>query len=42
MAENIKVIKGNNYAFDKKLEIGDLKRANLPHEEIYTSLSYWF
>jgi pyruvate kinase len=37
--ENIKVIKGNNYAFDKKLEIGDLKRANLPHDEIYTSLA---
>ena len=38
VAENIKVIKGNSYTFDKNQQSGDLKRANLPHEEIYTSL----
>ena len=34
-----KVIKGSNYIFDKIPEIGDFKRVNLPHEEIFKSLS---
>ncbi len=34
-----KVIKGSNYIFDKDPEIGDFKRVNLPHEEIFKSLS---
>ncbi len=37
--ENIKVIKGSNYIFDKKAEIGDFSRVNLQHNEIYESLS---
>ena len=36
---DIKVIKGNNYIFDKNTEIGDFSRVNLSHEEIYESLS---
>ena len=36
---DIKVIKGNNYIFDKNIEIGDLSRVNLSHYEIYESLS---
>ena len=39
VVENIKVIKGNNYIFDKNSKLGDLKRVNLPHEEIYNSLA---
>ena len=34
-----KVIKGSNYVFDKIPEIGDFKGVNLPHEEIFKSLS---
>ena len=34
-----KVIKGSNYIFDKAPEIGDFKRVNLPHDEIFKSLS---
>ena len=34
-----KVIKGSNYIFDKDPEIGDFKRVNLPHNEIFKSLS---
>ena len=34
-----KVIKGSNYIFDKNPEIGDFKRVNLPHDEIFKSLS---
>ena len=37
--EDIKVIKGSTYNFDKKTEIGDFSRVNLSHEEIYESLS---
>ena len=37
--EDIKVIKGNTYNFDKKTEIGDFSRVNLSHNEIYESLS---
>ena len=37
--ENIKVIKGSTYIFDKKAEIGDFSRVNLQHNEIYESLS---
>ena len=37
--ENIKVIKGSTYNFDKKTEIGDFSRVNLSHDEIYESLS---
>ncbi len=37
--ENIKVIKGSTYIFDKKAEIGDFSRVNLQHNEIYGSLS---
>ncbi len=37
--ENIKVIKGSTYIFDKKTEIGDFSRVNLQHNEIYESLS---
>ena len=37
--ENIKVIKGSTYIFDKKTEIGDFSRVNLSHNEIYESLS---
>ncbi len=37
--ENIKVIKGSTYNFDKKTEIGDFSRVNLSHNEIYESLS---
>ncbi|MDG1982044.1 MAG: pyruvate kinase [Alphaproteobacteria bacterium] len=36
---DIKVIKGNNYIFDKNTEIGDFSRVNLSHDEIYESLS---
>ena len=36
--EDIKVIKGSTYNFDKKTEIGDFSRVNLPHDEIYESL----
>ena len=36
---DIKVIKGNNYIFDKSAEIGDFSRVNLSHDEIYESLS---
>ena len=36
---DIKVIKGNNYIFDKSTEIGDFSRVNLSHDEIYESLS---
>ena len=36
---DIKVIKGNNYIFDKNTEIGDFNRVNLSHDEIYESLS---
>ena len=36
---DIKVIKGNNYIFDKNSEIGDFSRVNLSHDEIYESLS---
>ena len=36
---DIKVIKGNNYIFDKNIEIGDFSRVNLSHDEIYESLS---
>ena len=34
-----KVIKGSNFIFDKDPEIGDFKRVNLPHDEIFESLS---
>ena len=34
-----KVIKGSNYIFDKDPEIGDFSRVNLPHDEIFNSLS---
>ena len=37
--EDIKVIKGSTYNFDKKTEIGDFSRVNLSHNEIYESLS---
>ena len=37
--EDIKVIKGSTYNFDKKTEIGDFRRVNLSHDEIYESLS---
>ena len=37
--ENIKVIKGSTYIFDKKAKIGDFSRVNLQHNEIYESLS---
>ena len=37
--EDIKVIKGSTYNFDKKTEIGDFSRVNLSHNEIYASLS---
>ena len=37
--DDIKVLKGNTYIFDKNTELGNLKRVNLPHEEIYTSLA---
>ena len=37
--ENVKVIKGSTYIFDKKAEIGDFSRVNLQHNEIYESLS---
>ena len=37
--EDIKVIKGSTYNFDKKTEIGDFSRVNLSHHEIYESLS---
>lgn len=36
---DIKVLKGNNYIFDKRQEIGDFNRVNLSHDEIYDSLS---
>ena len=36
--EDIKVIKGSTYNFDKKTEIGDFSRVNLSHDEIYESL----
>ena len=34
-----KVIKGSNFVFDKDPEIGNFKRVNLPHNEIFKSLS---
>ena len=37
--EDVKVIKGSTYNFDKKTEIGDFSRVNLSHNEIYESLS---
>ena len=37
--EDIKVIKGSTYNFDKKAEIGNFSRVNLSHNEIYESLS---
>ncbi|MDC3140692.1 pyruvate kinase [Alphaproteobacteria bacterium] len=37
--EDIKVIKGSTFNFDKKTEIGDFSRVNLSHDEIYESLS---
>ncbi len=37
--EDIKVIKGSTYNFDKKTAIGDFSRVNLSHNEIYESLS---
>ncbi len=37
--EDIKVIKGSIYNFDKKTEVGDFNRVNLSHNEIYESLS---
>ena len=37
--ENIKVIKGSTYIFDKKAQVGDFSRVNLQHNEIYESLS---
>ncbi len=37
--EDIKVIKGSTYNFDKKTEVGDFSRVNLSHNEIYESLS---
>ena len=37
--EDIKVIKGSTYNFDKKTEIGDFSRVNLSHDELYESLS---
>ena len=37
--EDVKVIKGSSYIFDKKTEIGDFSRVNLSHDEIYESLS---
>ena len=37
--EEVKVIKGSSYIFDKKTEIGDFSRVNLSHDEIYESLS---
>ena len=37
--EDVKVIKGSSYIFDKKNEIGDFSRVNLSHDEIYESLS---
>ena len=37
--EDIKVIKGSTYNFDKKTETGDFSRVNLSHDEIYESLS---
>ena len=37
--EDIQVIKGSTYNFDKKTEIGDFSRVNLSHDEIYESLS---
>ena len=37
--EDIKIIKGNNYIFDKDPKIGDYNRVYLGHEEIFESLS---
>ena len=37
--EDVKVIRGSSYIFDKKTEIGDFSRVNLSHDEIYESLS---
>ena len=37
--EDVKVIKGSSYIFDKNTEIGDFSRVNLSHDEIYESLS---
>ena len=39
MKKDIKVIKGNNFTFDKDTKIGDFKRVYLSHEEIFESLS---
>ena len=37
--EDVRVIKGSSYIFDKNTEIGDFSRVNLSHDEIYESLS---
>ena len=37
--DDVKVIRGSSYIFDKKTEIGDFSRVNLSHDEIYESLS---
>ena len=37
--KDIKVIKGNNFIFDKEPKIGDFNRVYLSHEEIFESLS---
>jgi pyruvate kinase len=37
--EDVKVIKGSSYIFDKNTEIGNFSRVNLSHDEIYESLS---
>lgn len=39
MKKDIKVIKGNNFTFDKDMKIGDFNRVYLSHEEIFESLS---
>ena len=39
VVENIKVLKGNICTFDMSSKIGDLKRVNLSHEEIYRSIT---
>ena len=39
MKKDIKVIKGNNFTFDKDTKIGDFNRVYLSHEEIFESLS---
>lgn len=39
MKKDIKVIKGNNFTFDKDTKIGDFNSVYLSHEEIFESLS---